>query len=157
MNDLEKAGHSSNERNENRNEQKGLSTGWKAVGALSWGVLLGGKWHKIWGLGSSGLSEEEMKEMKAKGGWLASVAKKTVEVYSGIEKMEEIADEHDFRVECKKQESLISEVESEEERQRMKEKLRQMVQDRNDRLESERLRKETFGKMFEVVKGIAGW
>lgn len=139
-----------------KKEEEGLSTGWKAVGAITLGLLLEGKLLKLAPLGG-GLDDKEMAEMEAKGGWFKSVAKKSAEAYTGFEKLGEMADEHDFKEKCKKREESIAGTESAEDKQKLEEEYNQMVQNRNKRLDEERSRKETRGKMFEIVRGIAGF
>lgn len=138
-----------------KKEEKGLSTGWKAVGAISLGLLLEGKLLKLAPLGS-GLDDKEMAEIKEKGGWFKSVAKKSAEAYAGLEKIGEIADDYDFKEKCKKWEESIAGTESAEDKQKLEEEYNQMVQNRNKRLDEDRSRKETKGKIFGILRDIAG-
>lgn len=141
------------EKKEKKNE--GLSAGWKATGAITLGLMLGGKLFKLGPLGN--LNNKEIKEMERQGGWIAAVVKKSAEVYTGFEEIEKIADEHDFKEECRRLEEAIGNTELAEDKQRLENEYNQMKKNRASRLKKEHLKTKTMGKIFGVIKGIAGW
>jgi len=138
---------------EKKEKDEGLSAGWKAVGAVSLGLLLGGKFHKL-GILGGGLNEKEVQEIEGKGGWLNAVVDKSAQVYRAFERIEEISDEYDFENLAKDFEDKINGASNKEERQRINLEFEEIKKSREKELAEREASKKARNKIFQTLSEL---